>query len=215
MSIGVSWHHSVGDMHTLMLFLKAWAAAVNRMASDKPLMIGSRKDYLARFLLAADPGSAAPLVRHYGRLALAKTYAKLMFASVRTQQRFFYFSTHELGRMRADLSASIARELSLNDCICAHLGHALVNAGCGQPSIDLVITVNYRKRLGLSAMACGNLSHLFLRRADLIRCLLKLHLEFNPLAAIVRPCLVRWQLLCFLWPTNERQALASNFCLLL
>lgn len=156
MSIGVSWHHSVGDMHTLMLFLKAWAAAVNHKASDKPLIVGSRKEFLSRFLLDADPTSAAPLVRHYGRLQLVKAYGKLAFASARTQQRSFYFSTHELERMRIDLSESVGRELSLNDCICAHLGHALIHAGCGQPSIDLGITVNYRKRLGLSALACGN-----------------------------------------------------------
>ena len=31
-AIGFSWHHAIGDMQTLMLFMNAWAAA----AADKP-----------------------------------------------------------------------------------------------------------------------------------------------------------------------------------
>jgi hypothetical protein len=32
-AIGFSWHHAIGDMQTLMLFMNAWAAA----AAGKPL----------------------------------------------------------------------------------------------------------------------------------------------------------------------------------
>ena len=42
------------------------------------------------------------------------------------------------------------------------------------------------------------LSHLFLRRAALILRLVKPHLEFNLLAAIVRTYTMRWQPLCLL-----------------
>ena len=60
-AIGISWHHSIGDMQTLMHLMNAWAAAAAGSSLPEPLIVEDRAAYLDEHLPAH--GTARPGVR--------------------------------------------------------------------------------------------------------------------------------------------------------
>jgi len=152
-AIGFSWHHAIGDMQTVMLFMNAWAAAAADKPLAEPLIVEDRAAYLDEHLPAV--GALGPGVRFLG-LAEAARCALYLAKDVRKQRTLsVYFGDDEITRMRD--AYGIRMRLSANDVVCAHLSEAIVQA---DPAVDrrtLMIAVNARNRCGLDPMLVGNI----------------------------------------------------------
>lgn len=152
-AIGVSWHHMVGDMQTLMIFMRAWAAAAAGQSIAKPLIVEDRASYLDEQLPAG--GASEPNLRCLGFGELARS-ARYLAKNARTQRTVsFYFGDDELVRMR-DTYGSRMR-LSANDVVCAHVCELLMSADPATQTRTLAIAVNLRNRCGLDPMLVGNM----------------------------------------------------------
>jgi hypothetical protein len=164
-AIGFSWHHSIGDMQTLMLFMNAWSAAAADKPLAEPLIVADRAAYLdAR--LPAD-GAREPGVRCLGLAELARSALYLAKDARRQRTLSLYFGEDEIARMRD--AYSNGTRLSANDVVCAHVSEAVMKA---DPAVDrrtLAIAVNARNRCGLDPMLVGNIIttlNLDLRRGE-------------------------------------------------
>jgi Transferase family len=173
-AIGVSWHHAIGDMQTLMHLMNAWAAAAADKPLAEPLIVEDRAAYLDEHLPA--DGAREPGVRCLGLAEFA--HSALYLAKDARKQRTLnlYFGEEEIARMR-DAYGNRMRSpfpgrslrLSANDVVCAHVSEALMKA---DPTVDrrtLAIAVNARNRCGLDPMLVGNIIttlNLDLRRGE-------------------------------------------------
>jgi hypothetical protein len=152
-AIGVSFHHAIGDMQTLMFFMNAWSAAAAGKPLPEPVIVEDRAAYLDEHLPA--DGAREPGVRCLG---LAETTRSLLYlAKDGRKQRTLslYFGDDEITRMREAYEDRM--RLSVNDVVCAHVSEALMNA---DPAVDrrtLAISVNTRNRSGLDPMLVGNI----------------------------------------------------------
>ena len=152
-AIGVSFHHAIGDMQTLMIFMNAWAAAAADAPLAEPLIVEDRAAYLDEHLPAdgaSEPGVRFLSIAEFSRSAvyLAKDARKQRTLSV-------FFGDDEIARMRDTYGKRMW--LSANDVVCAHVSEALMNA---DPAVDhrtLAIAVNTRNRCGLDPMLIGNI----------------------------------------------------------
>ena len=152
-AIGVSFHHAIGDMQTLMIFMNAWAAAAADAPLAEPLIVEDRAAYLDEHLPAdgaSEPGVRFLSIAEFSRSAvyLAKDARKQRTLSV-------FFGEDEIARMRDTYGKRMW--LSANDVVCAHVSEALMNA---DPAVDhrtLAIAVNTRNRCGLDPMLIGNI----------------------------------------------------------
>jgi hypothetical protein len=151
-AIGFSWHHVIGDMHTAMHFMNAWAAAAADKPVAEPLIVEDRAAYLNEHLPA--DGARKPGVRCLGIVELARSALYLAMGARRQRTLSLYFGEDEIARMRESFGSPM--RLSANDVVCAHVSEALMNA---DPSVDrrtLAIAVNARNRCGLDPMLVGN-----------------------------------------------------------
>ena len=152
-AIGFSWHHVIGDMQTLMIFMNAWAAAASGKPLAAPVMVEDRAAYLdAR--LPAD-GAREPGVRCLGLGETARSALYLAKDAPRQRTLSLYFGEDEITRMRATYENRT--RLSANDVVCAQVSEALMKA---EPAVDrrtLAIAVNVRSRCGLDPLLVGNI----------------------------------------------------------
>ena len=92
-AIGFSWHHAIGDMQTLMLFMNAWAAA----AADKPLsealIVEDRAASLDEHLPA--DGAREPGVRCLGLADFARSALYLAKDARKQRTLSLYFGEDE------------------------------------------------------------------------------------------------------------------------
>jgi hypothetical protein len=152
-AIGVSFHHAIGDMQTLMFFMNAWSAAAAGKPLPEPVIVEDRAAYLDEHLPA--DGAREPGVRCLG---LAETVRSLLYLATdgRKQRTLsLYFGDEEIVRMREAYENRTG--LSVNDVVCAHVSEALMHA---DPAVDrrtLAISVNTRNRCGLDPMLVGNI----------------------------------------------------------
>lgn len=164
-AIGLSWHHVLGDMHTLMMFMNAWAAAAADKPAAQPLIVEDRAAYLDEHLPA--DGARTPGVRCLGIAELIRSGLYLAKDARRQRTLSIYFAEDEIVRMREAYGTRM--RLSANDVVCAHVCEALMRV---DPAVDrrtLAIPVNVRKRCGLDPMLAGNIIttlNLDVRRAE-------------------------------------------------
>ncbi len=164
-AIGVSWHHAIGDMQTLMLFMNAWVAAAADKPLAEPLIVEDRAAYLDEHLPA--DGAREPGVRCLGLAEFARSALYLAKDARKQRTLSVYFGEDEIAGMRGAYGSRM--RLSANDVVCAHVSEALMNA---DPAVDrrtLAIAVNARKRGGLDPMLVGNIIttlNLDLRRGE-------------------------------------------------
>ena len=152
-AIGVSIHHAIGDMQTLMFFMNAWSAAAAGKPLPKPVIVENRAAYLDEHLPA--DGAREPGVRCLGLAETARSLLYLAKDGRKQRTLSLYFGDDEITRMR-DAYGNRVR-LSVNDVVCAHVSEALMNA---DPAVDhrtLAISVNTRNRCGLDPMLVGNI----------------------------------------------------------
>ncbi|RDH78745.1 hypothetical protein DVS77_08955 [Mycolicibacterium moriokaense] len=154
-AIGFSWHHAIGDMQTLMLFMNAWAAAAEGRSLPEPLIVEDRAAYLDRHL--PPDNAVAPSVR-YLAVAEAARFASYLAKDARRQRNLrLYFGEDEIARMRADYGSGSPIRLSANDVVCAHVCEALMTADPAVAHRTLAIVVNARTRCGLDPLLIGNI----------------------------------------------------------
>ena len=152
-AIGVSWHHAVGDMQTLMHLMNGWVAAAANKPLPKPLLVEDRAAYLDEHLPA--DGACQPGVRSLGIAELARSALYLAKDARKQRTLSFYFGEDEIVRMRNAYGARI--RLSANDVVCAHVCEAILGADPEADGRSLAIVVNTRNRCGLDPMLIGNI----------------------------------------------------------
>jgi Transferase family len=152
-AIGFSFHHTIGDMQTLMHFMNAWSAAAVDKPLAEPVIVEDRAAYLDEHLPA--DGARESGVRCLGLAETARSVLYLAKDARKQRTLSLYFGEDEITRMR-DAYENRMR-LSVNDVVCAHVSEALMNA---DPAVDrrtLAIAVNARNRCGLDPMLVGNI----------------------------------------------------------
>lgn len=152
-AIGVSFHHAIGDMQTLMFLMKAWSAAVAGKPLPEPVIVEDRAAYLDEHLPA--DGARKPGVRCLGLAETARSLLYLATDGRKQRTLSLYFGDEEIARMGEAYENRM--RLSVNDIVCAHVSEALMTA---DPAVDrrtLSISVNTRNRCGLDPMLVGNI----------------------------------------------------------
>lgn len=155
--LGIGWNHAVGDMHSTMLLMRAWADAYAGRDYQKPILVTERDAYMRSVL----PNSLA--VRSTARRtrilpALTQRF-KLLQPSVRVDAEF---PSSELFALQRALGSSSLRgkTVSRNDALCAHVYSVLRRLSLTSHQTNMCLVVNYRKRVGLSDQVVGNMTSL-------------------------------------------------------
>ena len=154
MVLGLSWHHSVGDMHTFMYFMQAWSNVVNQKEYIAPLIVKERDEYLLENI---DQNSQTiPDVRYLNTRKLLSLLYYLLFPARKKLTLRFYFSEQELKNMKQNFCEKTKRKLSKNDVLCTHLFNVITKLDAYEQKRYLSIAVNYRSRMELPHNLLGN-----------------------------------------------------------
>lgn len=149
-ALGMTWHHSIADMHSTALLLSAWTAAYRGEPYQKPYHTADREAYLSEHM--PDPEGAGSLVRLYSPLEIARF---MRFAATRRDKVHAAFSRDQLHAIHEALAGD--EKLTVNDTLCAHVFSCLRQLPTPQRLSRLVLLVNFRKRVGLPPNLLGNL----------------------------------------------------------
>lgn len=165
--LGCSWHHAVGDLHSFMLLLRSWSAAVEGEPLPEAELVDDQDELLNEVLPAEDcgrPGFRVPSA------AEAELLAHEVAVGPRANRIVqIAFTDAEVSRMREEFGAAAGRPLSAGDVLCAHLVGTLRELDGDDAERMLTVPVNARRWLGLSPALVGNLLsevHLPYRPAD-------------------------------------------------
>lgn len=154
MAMGFCWHHSIGDMYSLIQFLKAWSATISKKDYILPLIVDDRKDYIQKRLSKNNTSESA--VRYLHLLDILKlTYFVIFKAKDKSSFRI-YFTEDELENIRQDYSNKIGMGLSKNDSLCAFLFKTISELDKKLVERTISIAINYRNSLGLDKHILGN-----------------------------------------------------------
>ena len=146
-ALGLSWHHTVGDWHSVMTFLKAWSTAVAGGAYAKPLIVTDRD---AHFNSALPASELAPPNLRFMALQELPRLGLYMLTRARDKRRVtFHFDAPELERMRGELERESGQKLSINDALSGHVATVLAARDVKARDRRLSIAVNFRRRAGL------------------------------------------------------------------
>jgi shikimate O-hydroxycinnamoyltransferase len=148
--LGVTWHHSVGDLQSTMSLLRACARAYGNAPHDVPPLVLDRVEYLDRRV--PDPANAVSSLRLF---SAGELWSVAGFIAQRKRRVDFEFSWDEL----AEIHQRLVRDefLSPHDALCAHAFSALRGLKSERPPERVVLVVNYRKRVGLAPNLLGNM----------------------------------------------------------
>ncbi|MEU3561925.1 acyltransferase [Kitasatospora sp. NPDC006786] len=153
--LGCSWHHAIGDLHSFMLLLRAWSAAVEGEPLPEAELVDDQDELLAEVLPVEDcgrPGFRLPSAEE------AELLAREVAAGPRANRLVqIAFTDAELARMCEEFGAVAGRRLSSGDVLCAHLLSTLRELDGDETERMLTVPVNVRRWLGLSPALMGNL----------------------------------------------------------
>ena len=148
MSIGVMWHHMVGDLKTIAQLMLAWSKSVAGEVCDPPFVVEDRFAYLKKNVV--DCEQAPVTIRKMGSFERLRESRKSGVPVV------FYFSEDELRQMKTQANRACVQTLSTNDALCAHFFTHLQS--CDQVHLDnLSVVMDYRAKLGLPDALVGNI----------------------------------------------------------
>jgi hypothetical protein len=158
-ALGISWHHTAGDWHSLMSLLKAWSRTVAGLDYQKPLLVADRD---AHFNSALPASELAPSNLRFMALRELPRLGLYMLTRARDKRRVtLHFEPDELARMRAELERECGSKLSINDALSAHMATVLAGRDVNPGDRRLSIAVNFRKRAGLpEQLLCNAVSTL-------------------------------------------------------
>ena len=150
-----SFHHSLGDMQTYILFMQAWSAGVDGHPMPEVTVVEDRDAYIDGAVPADEAGPPS------FRLPSAEE-AEVLAAEVQASSRAnrtvqIYFGAAELTRMRDQLAAEAGRQLSINDALTAHIHTSIRDLDDYDGPRPISMAVNIRPRLGLPSSVVGNL----------------------------------------------------------
>jgi hypothetical protein len=154
-SLGICWHHSVGDMQTFMQLMQAWSNAVAKLPYAKPLVV---EDRVAYFNDIVPGGNRAGSGLRYLSAREIAGLAFYMLTKARDRALVsFCFGTEELAALRESLQRQSDERLSTNDALCAHMFALIAGYDSQARARNFGVVVNFRKRIGLPAHLLGNL----------------------------------------------------------
>jgi len=156
MAIAYSWHHILGDMHTFMKMKHALSAMFNHEKSDKlvqPIITLDRDELLKKQLSNTQK---LPTLRRLSFLEKLKYLFYFKTVVPKKESVDFHFNPEELANMQNELSKQSGKKLSLNDAICAHMAHVLLEIDPIKSERKVALAVNLRKRIGLAPYELGN-----------------------------------------------------------
>jgi shikimate O-hydroxycinnamoyltransferase len=154
MSLGISWHHSIGDMHTFMQLMQAWSNTVNGNKYIAPLIVEERDLYLQEKL--KENNNTIPSVRY---LSIKELFKLIFYIFSSGQNKFllqFYFSKNELNNIKQAFLENTQKSLSINDVLCSHLSSIISEVDQYHKERYLSIIINYRSRIELPENLLGN-----------------------------------------------------------
>ncbi len=152
--LGICWHHSVGDMATLMELMLAWAAHTRGETFPTPIIPVDRHATYIEAIQGRGPARSG--IRRLGNLQLLRFLAYMIFSAKKQERACFYFSDAELEAMRADLSEKAGHRLTRNDALCAHLAWSILPLDPVVRPHTLAFSINWRSRLSMPAQLLGN-----------------------------------------------------------
>lgn len=153
--LGLCWHHSIGDMHSFMLLMRAWSAAVEGRPLPEVLLVEDREAYLVRHV--APRGTARPALRRVGAGEMLRLIPYMAWKARRKTRVEVQFTDEEIDAMREQLSAAAGQRLTANDVVCGHVMELVSTLDDLRRARILAIAVNYRSRVGLDQRLLGNL----------------------------------------------------------
>jgi hypothetical protein len=145
----VSWNHAVGDMNSMMLFMRAWSKRYQGLPSEAPFDVEDRQAYLDEHL--PDLPAAASCLRVFSLPELIRVAG---YVSTRTRRIDVNFGHAEVAALREALGGADA--ITSGDALTAHVFSVLRQLESAARPTKLVMVVNYRKRLGLPLNMLGN-----------------------------------------------------------
>jgi len=154
MALGICWHHSIGDMHTFMCFMKAWSNTVNKEEYSPPLIVRDRDEYTQMNLEKND--NITPGVRHLNTKELLRLVFYMLIRARSKRDLQFYFSENELNNMKHEFSVKTNQKLSTNDVLCAHLFSIISDVDAYKKKRCLSIVVNCRPKIEFPQNLLGN-----------------------------------------------------------
>jgi hypothetical protein len=150
--LGVTWLHMVGDTHSTMLLLRAWALAYRGQAYELPVVVSDRDAYLSANIPRTSRQEGAGL----RRLSWTQLTGLLWYYATHPGKRLnLEFSWQDIECIRE--AAARERSVTVNDALCAHVFATIRRLQRLGASSQLALSVNYRKRLGLPANLLGNM----------------------------------------------------------
>ena len=154
-ALGCSWHHGVGDMHSLALFMRAWSAYVEGTPPPEVRVLEDLDTYLDKMLPPEDAGASGfrlPDPEEAAGLRREIDGAMLFNRPVQ-----IYFTDAEVDRMQQTFSAEAGRRLSKHDVLSGHLSAAIRELDADTAERKLIMPVNIRRPLDIPAAIVGNL----------------------------------------------------------
>lgn len=154
MSLGVCWHHAIGDMHTFMLFMKAWSNKANNKVYNFPLIVKDRDEYLQ--LNLKNNNNKVSGVRFLKTIDLLELVFYMLLNSDNYLPLVIYFSENELKNMQEEFSRMNNKKLTVNDSLCSHLFDLITKFDDYDKDRYLSVAINYRDRVKLPLNILGN-----------------------------------------------------------
>jgi Transferase family len=156
-AIGCSWQHAVGDMHSFLILMRAWSAAVEGTELPEPFVVADRDGYLDQMLPARDSGRPGIRVPAPDEAIAIGRELESALMSARISQ--IYFTEAETSRMRDAYSAAAGQRLSINDVLCAQVVTTIRRLNSDTEARNLALAVDIRERFGLPPETVGNLTN--------------------------------------------------------
>ena len=219
--LALGWNHAVGDMHSTMLLLRAWADAYAGRSYQKPLRVADRDTYLRS--VVPNPSNVCSVARRANLFGAIALRLELFRPATQVTTEFSYA---ELTALQHRLGGP--KRITQNDALCAHVYAGLRKLSGATQRSNLCLVVNYRKRLGLPDHIIGNMTSLLsvpvhgqeasAHTASAIRGSLReyadKHVSFHPTVSELRACsnpLERLRLVSKQYQPGSGDILISNW----
>lgn len=151
--LGVSWHHTVGDWHSFMRFMRAWSDRAAGRPPEPALFVADRDQFTAS--RSEEPCDSSGL-RLVGYGELAGMALRLIAGKHRHKVTVFHFTEDEIAGIRAHLQHHSELRLSANDALTSHLMTTINEVEPRAEPRKVTLAVNFRRRLGVPDDAVGN-----------------------------------------------------------
>lgn len=155
LALGCSWHHAVGDLHSFMLLMRVWSAAVEG-APPPEVQVWTDPDVRLDALLPAEdcgrPGFRLPGAEEFAELGQVIEQAPRLNRTVQV-----YLGGAEAARLRDAFTDAAGQRLSMNDVLVAHVVSSIRQLDGDTEDRRLAMPVNVRRHLGIPPTVIGNM----------------------------------------------------------